>query len=207
MDGEDLAKLAQEISGVVDGTSVLNAEACNGYFGNVADYTLNLEKRGHKMEVLHKTGGDLCSSNLEADAAETLHNEILSLSEKYYATPFPDPCLDAAAEVEALYPQLVKCSTAADCGYLAPDYTAIAADSISSVVVDDCSVVTTLPVANLSAVHNSLAKLQSALGKAQQACGSRIARDSCQGPKSFPSSAAPAVCQQGVCQLNPSLGF
>jgi hypothetical protein len=207
LEAEDFSTLTQTAAGAVDGTAMLSAESCNGYYGNVSDYTLTLVKHGHKTEVLHKTGADLCSSKLEQDSAEALHNEILALADKYYPTPFPDACLEAAAEVEALYPSVEKCSTDAECGYLTADYTPIPTDSAQTVYVDNCSHVTNLPAANLAAINASGAKLQAALQKAQQICGVRIARDNCSMPKSFSSSAAPAVCQQGVCRVNPILGF
>jgi hypothetical protein len=207
LDPEDFTSLTQAAAGALDGSSTLSAEACNGYYGNVSDYTLTLVKHGHKSEVLHKSGDNLCSSKMEQDAAESLHNEILALADKYYPTPFPDACLDAAAEVETLYPSVEKCSTDADCGYLTADYSPIPTDSVQTVYVDNCSLVSSLPAANLSALHASQEKLQAALQKAQQVCGIRIARDGCPAPKSFSSSAAPAVCQQQVCRVNPALGF
>jgi hypothetical protein len=207
LEAQDFSDLTLAAGGAIDGTSVLSAESCNGYYGNVDDYTLTLTKHGHKAEVLHKTGDDLCSSKLGQEDAETLHNEILSLADKYYPIPFPDTCLDVAAEVQALYPSVAKCSKDADCGYLSADYTPIPTDSESQVWVDNCSVVKPLPAANLNSLQAGLAQLQTALEHAQQVCGQRIARAGCTTPTSFASTAAPAVCQQGVCRVNPSLGY
>lgn len=206
---EDFEALTKAASGAIEATSpsALSAESCNGYFGNVADYTLNLNKHGRKHEIMHKSGADLCSADLDAQTAETLHNEIVELSGRYYPTPFPDECQDAAAAVEALYAPLVKCTADADCTYLTQNYAPISTETIDTVYVDDCSRVAPLPAANHAAVTANLQKLQAALASAQQACGVRIARDDCSAPKSFASSAAPAVCQHGACKVNPQLGF
>lgn len=210
LDSEDFAAVTEAAAGAIDGSSAataLSGESCNGYFGNVADYTLNIAKHGKKHELMHKTGGDLCSSELDAAAAEKLHNVIVDLSNHYYPTPFPDTCEEAAAAVQKLYAPLESCNVDADCAYLTANYTPVAADTIDTVYVDDCSKVAPLPAANRAAVTANLKSLQDALTSAQQACGVRIARDDCSAPKSFSSSAAPAVCQHGACKVNPVLGF
>jgi hypothetical protein len=208
LDSEDFTALTKAAASSIQGSpSALTAESCNGDFTAATNYTLNISRHGKKHELMHKTGADLCSSELDAESAENLHNEIVELANRYYALPFPDACEDAAQQVSALYAPLGKCSVDADCAYLGSDYAPVTADTSDTIFVDDCSRVKALPVGNIAAVNANLAKLQAALSNAQQTCGVRIARDDCAGSKSFASSAAPAVCQSGACKINPSLGF
>lgn len=205
IEAEDFKALTDATATVVDGTAAARAESCNGDFSSAQDYTLTLTKQGAASEVLHKAGADLCSTRLEAQPAESLHNLVIELADKYYPTPFPDACTDAAAATMALYPSVQSCHADAECGYVNADYSVIAKDSESQVYLDNCSLVSPLAAANISAIQADLAKLQAALEAAQQACGARIARAECSGPQSFSSSAAPAACIQGTCQVNPIL--
>jgi hypothetical protein len=205
LDHDDFTSLTTLTSSLVGGNSVLSTESCNGGFSRAEDYTLTLVKHGKKKEVLNKKGANLCSLHLEAQPAEDLHNEIIDLTEKYYTLPFPDACLEAAANVEALYPLVQKCSVNSDCGYLDLNFQPIPAQGESTVYADNCSVVKSLPAANVASIRNQLGALQSALDQAQTICGARIVREDCPGIQTFSSSAAPAVCEHNQCRPNPSL--
>jgi hypothetical protein len=204
---EDFQALTQAATSLLNETTPPREETCNDFFGAGVDYTLSLTKRGVKADVLHKKGNTLCSDRLEADAAEAVHTEVMALADKYYPSPFPNPCLDAANELKALYPAVQKCNVDADCGYLDLNFEPIDPQTVQPVYADNCSVADNLPSANLSLVQAALSKLQDGLAKTQQACGENIIRDHCQGVQTFDSNAAAAVCSQGTCKVNPSLGF
>jgi hypothetical protein len=206
---DDFESITSLTGGVIaNTTSVARAETCGGDFSVDADYTLTLSKRNLKKTViLHKKGADLCSNRFESETAQSLHTAFVAVVEKYYATPFPNACLEAAQAVSTLYPALEGCKVDADCGYLDQNYNVIATDGEATVFVDNCSVVKNLPAANAEKARENTAALQAALAKAQNACGYGIVRDGCAGTQSFASTAAPAICRQGTCRVNPTLGF
>ncbi|MDR3607189.1 MAG: hypothetical protein P4M08_07405 [Oligoflexia bacterium] len=94
--------------------------------------------------VLRQSGSARSSCNPE------LLEEVRSLVSRYYPESFPNPCVDANAELEKFYDQALSCSRDADCAYLGGNYLPLDTASAGSdpLIVDDCSFVSPLLVAN-----------------------------------------------------------
>ncbi|MGK5086234.1 hypothetical protein WDW86_01645 [Bdellovibrionota bacterium FG-2] len=169
--------------------------------------TLALTACGKTLTVLRSQQEEVCFNTPSPITAAQLHQSLRALAERYYALPFPNLCQDSVDAAQALYPQLVGCSTDADCSYINNAFDPIPSYNLQYVIVDNCSLVTPLAVGNARYVAAAQSKLQLALDQAQAVCGDSIIRNSCLGLTGFQSSEAPPVCDQGVCKINPSIRY
>lgn len=185
--------------------SASSAEACDDLDQDQGEITITLTQH-HKTAVLvHASGTQFCHRTTSSDQANNVQNAIDTLAQKYYATPFPDVCIEAADAVTALYPSVQGCSTDADCFYVDKDFNVIPPSSLQYVYTDNCSRVTPLIVANATALLAHQSALTSALSNAQDVCGYRMVREDCTGITGFNSTQAPPLCNRGVCEVNPAI--
>jgi hypothetical protein len=206
---EEFKSISQLASPAITSTAAAtSAEACSSLdYSDSQDYSLTLTKHAKKAIILQKKGADLCSNRFKADASDKFHEAFIALVAKYYVTPFPSACHEAAKSVSLLYPAVEGCKVDADCAYLDQNYNPIPTDGENTVYIDNCSVVKSLPAANAKSTLKNIKALQDALANARTICGFDIARPNCQGALTFASTAAPAVCHLGACEVNPALGF
>jgi hypothetical protein len=124
------------------------------------------------------------------------------MAEKYYPATFPNPCIDAASTFAASFDDLKHCEQASDCQYI--DGNFLPADHTGvPILVDDCSVIQTLPVANAFAAISNQRELLLQRDLARRFCGSQLLKSSCSHSFGFDSGSAAPVCVEGICQVNP----
>lgn len=176
----------------------------NGDGAPTSDDTLTLSHYAQSHIILHTKGTQACIGTANSELVTALHGAVKVLANKYYTLPFPDPCAEAAAAVEAVYNGVRGCQSAADCAYFDLNYDPIAPGSDEYVVTDSCSMVKPLVVANINAAVNAQAKIQEAMARASDTCGGRIVRADCTGYSGFQSGSLPPACVSNVCQANSS---
>jgi hypothetical protein len=167
--------------------------------------TITFNRRGHQRNIIHTAGTEFCFRAPSQDDAHALHAALAGLARRYYPVPFPDPCIGAVVAVHAHYAGLGECATDADCTYLDSSYAPIPDGELQFVPVDDCSLVSPLPVANAAAAEGAHERILFAREQARVTCSARLTRISCEAPRGFQATEAPPVCIQGSCRIHPSI--
>jgi hypothetical protein len=166
--------------------------------------TLSIGNRESEISVLKE--GQLCSQGGNFEAAKRLHSAIQLLVGKYYTLPFPNPCTNAVDQLHSLFADVQKCSSDNDCFYVGSENSfaeLIPPGTSRYVVVDNCSAIPQLAVANAGALSGLRSKLEAAHADAEKACSRNLIRESCTEYAGFDSSLGAPVCEQGSCRVTP----
>lgn len=166
-----------------------------------------LERRSERKELIRTTTTDFCASVSVTAEAQGLHAAIKNLAAKYYPTPFPDECINAALKVEDLYASVTSCNHDSDCAYIDNTYAPIPTGDLQFVITDDCSFVKPLVVANRDAAIHASDRLFAARDWARGVCAARAPRVSCTGITGFQATQGNPVCVQGSCRISPAVTF
>lgn len=211
VDAEDFAQIETAINAALESGAANLSETCLDpqdadeveFRGKVV-----LTRKHQEATVLRSEEGKVCFQTAKAESALQLQDAIEALAEKYYPTPFPDKCAETVSQLHALYPELETCAVDADCGYFSMELEPIAAGASEFVVLDSCSKIRPIAVANAAAVAGAKDKLKALTETALKACGERIAREGCTGVNGFDASQSEAKCvregARNVCRVNPS---
>ncbi|OFZ78373.1 MAG: hypothetical protein A2603_12620 [Bdellovibrionales bacterium RIFOXYD1_FULL_55_31] len=130
--------------------------------------------------------------------------QLRQLSRHYYPDPFPNDCIDAAREFEKATEASKICAENADCVYLSPDFLPVEAENLDTVVIDDCSYITPLAVANAFEAVSHQLKLLMKRDLARRVCGEKLKRKSCLQEKRMDALAFPPLCIEKLCQIAPT---
>jgi len=156
--------------------------------------------------VAHQMGSQFCYKGTHLEASKALYAAMTTLATKYYALPFPDACLDAAAKLTGMYASVQGCKVDADCSYITESYETIAPGALQFVVTNNCSIVSPMVAGNSAAVTAAQVSLQQALSNVQSVCGQRMIDYNCTQQTGFQStSAAPVCASDHLCHANPGV--
>lgn len=169
------------------------------------DLKVVLTQKGKDGEVFTASNAKLCHAASFKQNGVKLHDTVQALSKKYYVLPFPDSCLDAAAEIELQYADLQGCSTDTDCAYVDNVYGAIPSDHIAFVMTDDCSILKPLVVANAAKIGAAQDVLLTAREDLRTSCGERVERASCEFVAGFEAQLGAPTCSAGKCVVNQAV--
>jgi hypothetical protein len=123
------------------------------------------------------------------------------LAEKYYPKPFPNMCLDAGLSLRSLDDEMRGCDRDSDCELIDSEYQPLDPFREEVVVLDDCSHLPPIGVANLFKVATHQRELVLARAVAAQICGNDPVRPGCFQPKLHPSAQVSAICDSGMCRV------
>ena len=166
-----------------------------------SDDTITLTRGESNLNLLETKGTNLYYANASADDAKAIHDVVRKLALKYYALPFPEPCMDGASALETLYTSLQSCNADADCTYLDDQFNVLPSSSPTPVITDDCTMVRSLSVANASLVASKRDTLIAQWNELSNSCGEKFRRQDCVQMTQFqPNNRAP-ICSQGTCQV------
>ncbi len=154
-----------------------------------------------------RTGGNakLClnSSNHENKALKTALKNLVA---KYYPETFPNPCVDAMLNLEKVYDSYRECKKDSDCAYVNEKDLPVDLREAPAIVVDDCTYIQPLLVANKRSVETNPLGLLMEREITIATCAKDLKRAYCHDSVLLgPVSGAPA-CAQGVCKA-PSVVF
>ena len=169
-----------------------------------SDDTITLTRGESNLNLLETKGTNLYYANASADDAKAIHDVVRKLALKYYALPFPEPCMDGASTLQSFYTTLQSCNADADCTYLDSQFKAMPSSSTEWVITDDCMMVKPLAVANATLVASNMNKLIESWNELNTSCGEKFRRGECTQSVGFqPNNRAP-ICSQGTCQAPPA---
>lgn len=129
--------------------------------------------------------------------------QVKRLIDRYYPDKFPNPCVDATAQLEKLYDDAVVCDRDEDCGFIGSDYLPMSpwGENNASIVVDDCSYIQPLSVANSFKAVSLQRELLTAREHARSICGENFSKPSCAGALSIAASHKNQLCLNHQCQI------
>lgn len=203
---EELNSLKELLSKMVlsDGENEI-AETCVESNAEGPEENIALLLQNQEVPAVKIAKSKFCFNAFTREGAETLHRNVQSLARKYYPVPFPNPCIDAAAELEKLFEEMRICERDEDCAYVDDAFLPVNFMRNKRVLLDDCTYLKPLVVANgFSAVSGQL-ELLLARQHAEDACGSLLERNSCSKKEKFDATAGPPVCVKGSCHVNPGV--
>ncbi|OFZ19690.1 MAG: hypothetical protein A2X94_16680 [Bdellovibrionales bacterium GWB1_55_8] len=206
---DELKMIDAAVIAAVGGIDLNRAESCNEVDALASEDTVTISMSNGDVGLVRASGTNFCFQTATVEQAEALHKAIRELADKYYTLPFPDACEDAVEAIEALYPEMQKCSADTDCAYVTTNYDVIPPSSSQYVTTDACSKVKPLVVGNIAAIIQNQTKAYEALDQARYVCGERIIRYDCTGISGFMSSDGAPVCDTSaqMCRINPALNI
>ena len=175
--------------------------------GPVISVDLGYHESSHGL--IRISGADVCYDKAflaSVDDAKSLQSWFDGLTRKYYPDIFPNACVTAAAELEKNFDYLKQCQQDSDCSYLDLNYLPVDQPNVP-VLVDDCSFIEALPVANSFAAVANQRELLLQRELARDVCGVQLNKPSCAHVLGFDSSSPTPVCVEGACQINPKIKF
>ena len=157
--------------------------------------------------IVRVAGSEVCFDGTfvsTMEDAKSLQKWLSELADRYYPDSFPSPCITAASLFTNNFSDLQQCQRDSDCAYLDENFLPALTPHIP-VFVDDCSVITPVPVANAFAAVANQRELLIQRDVVRTACGANLKKPSCTNPWSFDSGSAPPICVQGSCELSPAV--
>ena len=130
---------------------------------------------------------------------------LLDLIEEHHLANIPLPCREIILDFQRGYRKLTACESAADCAYLGTDFLPLDAETGSSVLMDDCSRLKPLGVANSFEIVARQREWVLRRDLVTRVCGDKLFRHSCSKSRQLQVNGAPPVCANGECRGNPSL--
>jgi hypothetical protein len=160
---------------------------------------------GQLLDVVRTGTGQICYKGASEEDSSELMRRLAALARKYYPVPFPDACTDSVMVLEQLHTTVRGCSTDNDCSYVDNTYLPVPEGDLQFVIVDDCSITKTLPVANASLLAERQLEFLAARNTARTLCGNRIVRSGCSVIRGFQSTGPRAECRQHECRIGQSV--
>ncbi len=129
-------------------------------------------------------------------------NLLGDLARRYSPSQFPNPCVDADAELRALEDNARTCESDQDCSYLDRDFLPLDSErrDIREATFSDCTYVSALNVANPTLAVQLQRDLLLKRLSVEQTCG-KARKTNCIAPRTLDPWRSAAACVEGKCKL------